>query len=90
VFGNKVMASSTTKGQNGIFQRVIAGPVGGELPPAWHAAPSNVSTACQANGMIRQAPERFETFSLKKKERWKHLSPSTFFGREKSWKCSTG
>lgn len=51
------MTSSTMKGQNGIFQTVIAGPVGGELPPAQQAAPSDTSIACQTNVTIREAPE---------------------------------
>ena len=57
VFGNKVMTSSTVKGQNGIFQRVIAGRIGGELPPAKQAAPSDTNTACQTNVTIQEAPE---------------------------------
>lgn len=57
VFGNEVMTSSTVKGQNGIFQRVVAGPMGSELPPAQRAAPSDTSTACQTNVMIPEAPE---------------------------------
>lgn len=57
VFGNKVMTSSTVKGQNGISQTVIAGPIGGELPPVQQAAPSDTSIACQTNVMIREASE---------------------------------
>lgn len=57
VFGNNIMTSSTMKGQNGIFQTVIAGPIGGELPPAQQAAPSDTSIACQTNVTIREAPE---------------------------------
>lgn len=57
MFGNKVMTSSTVKGQNGIFQRVTAEPVGTKWPPAQQAAAPDTSTACHINVMIREAPE---------------------------------
>lgn len=56
VFGNKVMTSSTMKGQKGIYQRVTAGAIGGELLPAQQAASSDTSIACRTNVTILEAP----------------------------------
>lgn len=57
MFRNKVMTSSTVKGQNGTFQRVTAEPVGGKWPPAQQAAPSDTSTASHINAMVQEALE---------------------------------